>query len=63
MPFGMVFDFNYWTIPIVTAVLYVYGSLELLAEEIEDPLGKDVNDLPLEILSLKIKANIEEILH
>jgi putative membrane protein len=62
MPFGLTFDFNYWTIPIVTFVLYVFGSLELLAEEIEDPFGHDANDLPTDELGLKIKANVAEII-
>ena len=63
IPLGMAYDFNYWTIPIATSILYVLASLELLAEEIEDPFGKDVNDLPIDELSGKIKANVEEILH
>ena len=61
MPFGLVFDFNYWTIPIVCFVLYVFGSIELLAEEIEDPFGKDTNDLPTDDIAARIKLNMEEI--
>ena len=61
MPFGLVSDFNYWTIPIVTFILYIFGSLELLAEEIEDPFGTDTNDLPTDDLALKIKTNVSEI--
>ncbi len=61
MPLGLVFDFQYWTIPIVTFVLYVFGSLELIAEEIEDPFGEDANDLPTDDLSGKIKMNVIEI--
>jgi len=63
MPLGMVFDFNYWTIPVVVMILYVFGSLELLAEEIEDPFGTDTNDLPLDELSHKIKINVKEIMN
>ena len=62
MPFGMVTDFGYWTIPITTFTLYVLSSLEILAEEIEDPFGKDENDLPLNDLCNKIKSNVEEIM-
>jgi putative membrane protein len=62
LPFGLAHDFHYWTVPITTFVLYVFGSLELLAEEIEDPFGTDTNDLPTDDLALKIKANVEEIL-
>ena len=63
MPFGMVTDFGYWTIPITTFTLYVLSSLEILAEEIEDPFGKDENDLPLNDLCNKIKSNVEEIMN
>jgi putative membrane protein len=62
MPLGLVTDFRYWSVPIVCFVLYVFASLELIAEEIEDPFGKDANDLPTDDLSVKIKKNVEEIL-
>lgn len=61
-PFGMVFDFNYWTIPIATVILYVLGSIELIAEEIEDPFGTDANDLPTDSLAITIRENVVEIL-
>jgi putative membrane protein len=62
MPFGFVYDFGYWTIPIVMVVFYVLASLELIAEEIEDPFGRDDDDLPTDELSTKIDGNIKEIL-
>jgi putative membrane protein len=37
-------------------------SVELIAEEIEDPFGKDLNDLPTDELAAKIKDNVQEIL-
>ena len=33
----------------------------MIAEEIEDPFGTDVNDLPVDSIANKIKNNIEEI--
>lgn len=62
MPFGLVFDFKYWTILITTFTLYVFGSIELLAEEIEDPFGSDANDLPTDELTEKIEANVSQLL-
>lgn len=62
LPFGMAYDFQYWTIPIATSILYIFGSLELLAEEIEDPFGNDSNDLPLDEISSTIKKNLYEII-
>jgi putative membrane protein len=61
MPFGLVFEFKYWTILISTFVLYVFGSIELIAEEIEDPFGVDENDLPLDALCETIEENVSEI--
>jgi len=48
LPFGFVFSLGYWVIPVVGFIFYVLASLELIAEEIEDPFGGDENDLPLE---------------
>lgn len=62
LPLGIAEDFHYWTIPISTFILYVFGSLELLAEEIEDPFGRDSNDLDTDGISVKIKENVIEIL-
>lgn len=61
MPFGFVTDFKYWTILVVIFVFYVLASLELIAEEIEDPFGKDANDLPTDDIAGRIKNNLREI--
>jgi putative membrane protein len=61
MPFGFVTDFRYWTVPVVIFVFYVLASLELIAEEIEDPFGKDANDLPTDDIAGRIKNNLHEI--
>jgi putative membrane protein len=62
MPLGFITTFAYWDIPVVMFVFYVLVSLELIAEEIEDPFGKDANDLPMEELSVKIRQNVRELL-
>lgn len=62
LPFGFVTIAEYMTIPIVILISYVLLSVELIAEEIEDPFGTDVNDLPTDELSVKIKDNVKEIL-
>jgi ion channel-forming bestrophin family protein len=56
LPFGYVFNLGYYVIPVVCFIFYVLASLELIAEEIEDPFGGDSNDLP----SAKIAANIHK---
>lgn len=62
LPFGYVFSLGYYTIPVVIFIFYVLASLELIAEEIEDPFGNDENDLPTAQIAENIKKNIEEIL-
>jgi putative membrane protein len=62
LPFGFITTFGYFTIPTVLLVSYILLSVELIAEEIEDPFGKDINDLPTDELSEKIRANVREIL-
>jgi putative membrane protein len=62
LPFGYVFTLGYWVVPVVGIVFYVLGSLELIAEEIEDPFGRDSNDLPMEKMSDNIRKHITEIL-
>lgn len=62
LPFGFVTTFEYITIPTVLLITFVLLSIELIAEEIEDPFGRDINDLPTDDLATKIKANVKEIL-
>lgn len=62
MPFGFAFSLGYFTIAITTFIFYVLASLELIAEEIEDPFGKDSNDLPMQKMADNIKTNVNEIL-
>ena len=62
LPLGFVTQSGYLTIPIVVLISFVLLSVELIAEEIEDPFGRDINDLPLDELSQKIKENVREIL-
>jgi putative membrane protein len=62
LPFGYVFSLGYYVIPVVVFIFYVLASLELIAEEIEDPFGSDENDLPTEKIASNIKKHIEEIL-
>lgn len=62
MPFGFAFNLGLFTIPVTTFIFYVLASLELIAEEIEDPFGSDNNDLPMHKMAENIKKNIAEII-
>jgi putative membrane protein len=63
MPLGFVFSLGYYMIPVVIFVFYVLTSIELIAEEIEDPFGTDSNDLPLQKIGENIQKHVREILH
>jgi putative membrane protein len=62
LPFGYSFSLGFYVVPVVVFIFYVLASLELIAEEIEDPFGNDVNDLPTKKMALNIKKSVEEIL-
>jgi putative membrane protein len=62
LPFGFLETFGYYTVPTVLLVSFILLSVELIAEEIEDPFGRDVNDLPTDDICATIKANVREIL-
>lgn len=62
MPLAIITDFGYLSCLITAFIFYVLVSMEILAEEIEDPFGLDDNDLPTDDLSVKIKNNVKEIL-
>lgn len=63
LPVFFASEFGYTTVPITIIVLYVFASIELIAEEIEDPFGNDENDLPLDDICGKIKTNLNDILN
>jgi putative membrane protein len=62
LPFGYVFTLGYMAVPVVVFVFYVLASLELIAEEIENPFGIDANDLPLNHICKNIQKHVSEII-
>ena len=62
LPFGYAFSLGYYVVPVVVFIFYVLASLELIAEEIEDPFGSDENDLPTHKIAENIKKHVEELL-
>jgi putative membrane protein len=62
LPFGYVFSLGYYVIPVVAFIFYVLASLELVAEEIEEPFGGDANDLPTEQIAMNIQKHVGEVI-
>ena len=61
MPFAYISNLGYFVIPLVIFIFYVLASIEIIAEEIENPFGDDENDLPLENLCGVIKKSVDDI--
>ncbi len=62
LPFGFGHNLGYYTVPLVVFIFFVLASLELIAEEIEDPFSGDENDVPTQRLSENIWKNVQEVL-
>lgn len=62
LPLAFVPALGYYAAFIATFVFYVLVSLEILAEEIEDPFGTDANDLDTDKIAANIQRNVFELL-
>ncbi len=62
LPIGYVFSLHWWIVPFVMFVFYILASLEVIAEEIEDPFGLDSNDLPIERICKGVKNSAIELI-
>ena len=62
LPIGYVFSLHFLVIPFVMFVFYILASLEVIAEEIEDPFGNDANDLPIERICAGIQSSAQALL-
>lgn len=61
LPFTYAPVLGWYSVPIVIFIFYVLTSLELIAEEIENPFGTDANDLPLDEIAKNIRQSIETV--
>ncbi len=62
LPFGWTFSLGYFIVPVIMFILYAFASLELIAEEIENPFGSDPNDLPVDQICQNIRKHVSEVL-
>jgi putative membrane protein len=51
----------FFIIPVTMFILYVLASIELIAEEIENPFNGDESDLPLDAIVKNIGKSTREI--
>ncbi len=62
LPIGYAIQLGYYVVPVVIFIFYVLASLELIAEEIEDPFSGDSNDIPTGVLAQNIHRHVGELL-
>ncbi len=61
LPLALVHDIGWVTLPIVLMIQYVLMSIITTAEEIEDPFGYDLNDLPMDDITKGIEKTTKQI--
>ncbi len=61
LPWGIISDFGWWTIPLSTITAYFMIGMEVVAEHVEEPFGMDEDDLDLEGMCQTIDHSVREI--
>lgn len=62
LPFGLVGTLHHLTPLVVLFVAYTFLGLDAVGDEIEEPFGEDLNDLPLSAICRTIEVNLRETL-
>lgn len=63
LPWYVLPEFNLlWSLPLILIGTYFLIGLELIAEDIEEPFGKDGDDLPLDTICNTIQNTVTDIL-
>jgi putative membrane protein len=61
LPFQMVKDLVWWTAPVVVLISFTLFGIEAIGIEIENPFGRDKNDLPLDTICETMSRNIQDL--
>ncbi len=62
LPFGLAAAIGWLTPLFAVFISYTFIALDAIADEIEEPFGTDPNDLPLNTLTLIVRASLLEML-
>lgn len=62
LPFQLVGSSGWWTGPIVALISFTLFGIEEIGIEIENPFGRDHNDLPLDAICATMLRNIEDLM-
>lgn len=61
LPFQMVGNLGWWTPPVVVLISFTLFGIEAIGIEIENPFGRDPNDLPLDAICETMLKNIYDL--
>jgi ion channel-forming bestrophin family protein len=61
LPFQFVSQLGWWTAAVVMLVSFTLFGIEAIGMEIENPFGRDYNDLPLDAICDTMKRNIDDL--
>jgi ion channel-forming bestrophin family protein len=61
LPFQFVTQLGWWTALVVMLVSFTLFGIEAIGMEIENPFGRDYNDLPLDTICDTMKRNIDDL--
>ncbi|MDJ0724799.1 MAG: bestrophin family ion channel [Prochloraceae cyanobacterium] len=62
LPFSLVQGINWWTGPAMVFISLIILSINEIGTEIEEPFGRDPNDLPLDFICNGLVKNIQHLL-
>jgi putative membrane protein len=62
LPFQMVGSVGWWTGPIVVLISFTLFGIEEIGIEIENPFGRDENDLPLDLICDTMYRNLMDLI-
>jgi len=62
LPFGLVDSIDAMTPVVVALIAYTFFALEALSAEIEEPFGREANDLALDAMSRTIEGTLREMM-
>lgn len=60
LPFGLIQTTKMLTPLVVALIAYAFLGLDAVGDELEEPFGNDVNDLPLSTLSRMVEINLRQ---
>jgi ion channel-forming bestrophin family protein len=61
LPFQFVTQLEWWTAIVVMLVSFTLFGIEAIGMEIENPFGRDYNDLPLDTICETMKRNMDDL--